>query len=145
MIIANAENNITEYAGENNVIVFPITNYVRKDGNIVLKNDIGKKLVSFYPTLKKKIGYMINNGVKYPSISSESINLLGIPERNHYASAIDKDLLLSGFWYVKEQAFLNPNKVFYVFEDTHINKDELKEIFDLNDNVVFLRKENNDE
>lgn len=145
MIIANKENSIFDYEGEQNVIVLPITNYVRKDGNLVVKNELTKQFFEKYSNLSKKWGYMISQGVEYPSYSTSTTQLLGISDRKHYASSFDEEKLISGLWYIKEQALLNPNLVFYIEEQQEIDKNILQEIFEFSDNIVMLRKEHENE
>lgn len=145
VIIADKENSIFDYEGEKNTIILPITQYVRKDGNIVAKNRITKLFFDKYPTLSKKWGYMVSQMVDYPTYSTAHTSLLGLPSKNHYASASDEELIEAGLWYLKEQALIKNDYVFYIEENEEFPKEKLVKFFEDLDNIVMLRKEQNNE
>lgn len=145
VIIADKENSIFDYEGEKNTIVLPITRYVRKDGNLVAKNETTKQFFDKYSALPKKWGYMISQMVEYPTYSTSNTSLLGVPNRNHYASAPDEDIIQSSLWYLKEQALIKSDHVFYIEENNEFSKEALINFFEEVDNIVMLRKEQNNE
>lgn len=145
MIIANVENSIFDYEAAKNVIVLPITRYVRKDGNLVVKNELTKHFFEKYPNLSKKWGYMISQSVEYPTYETQKTSLLGLPDRSHYASSLNEEILTASLWYLKEQALIKFDCVFYVTEDNDLSKDILMEFFQEVDNIVMFRKEHKDE
>jgi hypothetical protein len=138
MIIANSEPDITSYEDKNNVIILPITKFVRKDGGIALVDEVSKIFLSKYPSLSKKWGYMTSMGIPFPSYSTNKTNLVGISDREHYASAFNESLLMFGLWYIREQSLSKPDKVFYMFRWPI---DLLKKTFDGIDNIVYLKRE----
>lgn len=140
VIIANIENTILEYEGEGNVIILPITQFVRKDGNLAVTSENTKLFIEKYPSLPKKWGYMVSNGVPYPSFGTSGTGLMGIANKPHYASAYRWELYEEGMWYVAEQALMNPNTIFYIPEEDFIDASKLKSIFENLENVVYLRK-----
>jgi hypothetical protein len=138
VIIAEIENNIFEYEGEGNIIILPITQFVRKDGHLAIISDNTKLFFEKYPHLSKKWGYMISNEIPYPSYITNTTNLIGLPNKNHYASAINWELFEEGLWYVKEESLLKPGFIFYLIEEVFMNKNRLKEIFKDSENMVLL-------
>lgn len=147
MLVVDIENSVFDYQGENNVIILPITGFVRMDGKLAARNSITKEFFDTYPSLSKKWAYMIQNNVLYPSFSSYGTELIGIVERLHYASSIDKSSILDGFWYIKELSLQKPNHIFYFVEiGGEEEEKELREIFKESTNVVLLkeRKENHE-
>jgi hypothetical protein len=143
MIIANSEPDLISYEGQKNVIVLPITKFVRKDGGVAIVDDTSKIFLNKYPSLSKKWGYMVSMGIPFPSYSTNKTNLVGIPDRDHYASAFNESLLMFGLWYIREQAISKTDKIFYTFSWP---MDLLKTTFEDIDNIVYLkRKEVSDE
>lgn len=146
MIIAVPDEPIWEYEREDNVIVIPITKFVRKDGGVVFVEELAKSAGERYPTLANRWGWLLNNGVSNPVFRQANTNLLGLPDRKHYASKPDAELVEGSLWYLSEQAMENPKFVYYLvgplggeeFMDAH------KEILDEATNVVLLRKDTND-
>ncbi len=140
MITANFENNIFEYEGENNVVLLPITRFVRKDGNLAVTSSITKSFMEKYPNLPKKWGYMVKADIPFPSYKTSTTNLLGLANRNHYASAISEEEFESGLWYVKEESLIKPEYVFYLVEEDFMDIEKIKEIFKESDNFVLLKQ-----
>jgi hypothetical protein len=140
VIIAKLENNIFEYEGETNYVILPITQFVRKDGNLAIVSEVSKVFFEKYPNLSKKWGYMISQEIPYPSFTTKTTNLLGVPNKTHYASAVNEEIFEEGMWYVKEESLLKSNFIFYLIEESFMDKNKLKEIFKGSENVVFLTK-----
>jgi hypothetical protein len=140
VITAEIENNIFEYEGENNFIVLPITRFVRKDGNLAAISDVTKLFFERYINLSKKWGYMVSQEIPYPSYSTKSTNLIGIPNKNHYASALNNKMFEDGLWYIREESLLKTNFVFYIIEEDFMEIQKIKEIFKNSENVIFLRR-----
>jgi hypothetical protein len=140
VIIAKLENTIFEYEGKDNVIILPITQFVRKDGNLAVLSSVTKDVFEKYPILPKKWGYMISQGVPYPSYTISSSAFIGIPNKKHYASALDEELINSGIWYVLEEAMLKQEKIFYLVEEEFMNSEILIERYKNIDNIVLLKR-----
>jgi hypothetical protein len=140
VVIAKLENNIFEYEGENNIVLLPITRFVRKDGNLAVTSPITKLFMEKYPNLSKKWGYMIKSEIPFPAYKTSTTNLLGLANRNHYASAISLEEFEAGLWYVKEESLLKPDFIFYLQEENFMDVEKIKEIFKETDNFVLLRK-----
>jgi hypothetical protein len=140
VIITNVENNLFEYEGEYNFITLPITQFVRKDGNLAIVSPTTKLFFEKYPQLPKKWGYMISNDVIYPSYTNSKTNLLGIPNKKHYASAVSEEIFKEGLWYIKEESLLKTNFVFYIMYEDFMNEEIIKEIFKESENVVLLKE-----
>lgn len=138
MITVNDSDPFIEYAGENSVLIVPITQHVRKDGCLVFVDDLTKSLHESYKTLSKKWGYMIQNGVSYPYFIKENVSLIGVPEKSHYASAFNEELFMEGMWYIREKAFLEPQKTFYIKLKVEYDLDKIKDVFKYSDNLVLL-------
>jgi hypothetical protein len=138
VIAATIENNIFEYEGESNTIILPITRFVRKDGNLAVTSPITKLFVEKYSNLSKKWGYMINQDIPFPSYKTSKTNLVGVANRNHYASAINLDEFEEGMWYIKEEALLKPEILYYLVKEDFINSEKIKEIFKDSDNFILL-------
>ena len=134
------EDNIFDYEGENNVIVLPITRFIRKDGNLVVISDVARLFFEKYTNLSKKWGYMISQEIPYPSYATKSTNLVGIPNKGHYASAINNEMFENGLWYIREESLLKPDLVFYIVEESFMSIKKIKEVFSDSENLVFLRK-----
>lgn len=140
VIIANLENTIFDYESEKNSIILPITNFVRKDGNLAVVSEVSKMFFEKYPQLSKKWGYMVSNNVPYPSYSTKNTNLIGIPNKNHYASALNHEMFNEGLWYIKEESLVKNEIIFYLIQEDFMNIDSIKEIFNESNNVVLLRE-----
>lgn len=146
MIITKDPYELNEYAEENSVLVIPITKHVRKDGKLVFIDENSKALQKSYQNLSKKWGYMIQNDVVYPYFTSGSVNLIGIPEKNHYASAFNEDMFVEGMWYLRDKSFTEQDKTFYLVNKKEYNLEFLKEVFKYSNNIVLLdyERENNE-
>lgn len=140
MIIADLENSVFDYEGRDNVIILPITKFVRKDGNLAVVSEITKSVFEKYPILPKKWGYMISQNVPYPSYKTNSSYFIGIPNKKHYASAFDEELFKNGIWYLFEDAMVKQENVYYIIEDDFIEASSLSEVFKNLDNIVFLKR-----
>lgn len=140
MITTEIENNIFEYEGENNVILLPITRFVRKDGNLAIVSPITKLFAEKYPNLTKKWGYIINQEIPFPSYVTSVTQLIGVPNKNHYASAVDLQEFENGLWYIKEECLLKPNIIFYLQYEPFMEETKIKEIFSEINNFVLLKK-----
>lgn len=142
MLTVELEEDIFSYEGPKNVIVLPITGFVRKDGNLVATNTITKKFFEKYHSLAKKWGYMINNDVIYPSFVSSETNLLGIVEKPHYAGAYRPEAIFNGFWYVKELALIRPDHIYYIIHmGSDAEEDQAREIFENLETIVYIKGE----
>lgn len=140
VIITKIENNIFEYEGEYNSIILPITQFVRKDGNLAIVSDVTKLFFEKYTQLPKKWGYMISNEIPYPSYTTSKTNLIGIPNKKHYASAIDYKIFEEGLWYIKEESLIKTNFVFYIIYEKFMKEKAIKEMFKNSENVVLLKE-----
>lgn len=142
MISVVREKDIFSYEGEKNVIVLPITSFVRKDGHLAVTNNVTKMFFDKYVNLSKKWGYMIENNVIYPSFTSSKTNLIGVVEKRHYASSVDEESIESSFWYIRENALLKSDYIFYLIPIGKESEEKrAKEVLNNLDNVVFLKEE----
>lgn len=140
MLIVDIEDSVFEYEGKDNIIMLPITGFVKKDGTLAVTSEVTKTFFQKYPSLPKKWGYMISNNVIYPSFLSSNTNLIAITEKLHYAASSDLNSIKSGYWYIKEMSLSKPDYVFYFFPmGGKEGEEEFKSIFSDSDNVVLLK------
>lgn len=135
---------LINYAGDDNLLVVPITGFVRKDGHVALVDEDAKLISEKYPEMTKYFGYMVQNDITAPVFRREGINVLGIVDRGHYASALDVDLVSEGIMRIADAADEYQDMLVYLFpfggdEDTN------KEMFAESKNVVLLIREDRHE
>lgn len=114
MIRVRTDEPFWEYAGKDNFLVLPITSHIRKDGGVTFVDPIAKEAAEKYPDLQKRWGYFLSHGVAVPLYRSKTVNLAGIPIRNHYASKVDSEMVETGLYLLQETAMANPTYLFYL-------------------------------
>lgn len=141
MIVAEIEGSVFDYEDEKNIMVLPITAFIRKDGKVASSNNITKEFFNKYPSLSKKWAYMLENNVIYPTFVSSKSELIGIVEKLHYAASPDEESILNGLWYIKELSLRKPDYLFYIIEmGGEAQSYMFKDVFKDSDNVVLLKK-----
>lgn len=120
------DESIWEYAGKENFFVIPITTHIRKDGALVLTDELAKEAAEKFPDLQKRWGYFIQNNVFSPTYRRASINLIGVIEREHYASRPSEETVEQNLYLLKEVCENNPSYVFYL--RTPIGGEEFEEL-----------------
>lgn len=145
MIVVKTDESIWEYSGRENFFVVPITSHVRKDGGLVLTNELAKEAAEKFPDLQKRWGYFIKNNVSSPTYRRAAINLIGVIEREHYASRPSEEVIEPNLYLLKEVCENNPNYIFYL--SSPVGGDEFLELNKRilsDERFVLLEREQND-
>lgn len=114
MLQVKTDESFWNYSGQENFLVIPITSYIRKDGNLVLVSDEGKEAATQFQDLQKVWGYLVGRGVPLPTLRRRGVNLVGVMDREHYASNPNKDFLETSLYLLREMSESNPNYLFYL-------------------------------
>lgn len=139
------DESLWDYADKENFLVIPITSYVRKDGSLVLTNELAKEAAEKFADLQKRWGYFIENGVSLPTYRRANMNLMGIVERKHYASKPDKETVEEGLYLLNEASSENPSYVFYMYG--LIGGEEFRDSHEkilTNERIILLEREKDD-
>lgn len=114
-VVVDPYESIFEYLGPVNVIVLPITTYVKKStGELSVVEPVTKEAFERFPFLSKRWGYLMDIGVTYPTYRSSDMILLGVPTKDHYA-AKDNEIFIEGsLIYIADLAFQMSDKLFYL-------------------------------
>jgi hypothetical protein len=110
------DENIWEYVGAENFFVLPITSFVRADGGLALVHPFSKEVSGRFPDLQKRWGYFITSGVVPPTYRTSTVNFIGLPDREHYASKINPEILEGSLYLLNEKSKDNPDVLFYLVE-----------------------------
>lgn len=137
---AKTDEPLVNYKGDENLLVVPITAFVRKDGNVALVDEEAKVLAAEYPDMTRYFGQMLGLDVPYPVFRRKDINVMGVVDRTHYASAPDEDLITAGFSAILEACEEYSNMLVYLFPFGG-DKERNEEVFADAKNVVLLEKE----
>lgn len=136
---------IQEYAQTNlDIIVVPITRYVKRDGSVTVVSELAKEIEELVPHMSKIFGYMLSLGVEYPVIRRSKLSVMGMPTKEHYMSNVEQTRLENGLWYIQDMAFNNPDKILYVpliglaREEEQDSINRYNEILGNQENVVVL-------
>lgn len=105
---------IWDYKGKDNFIVVPITGFVRKDGALSFVHPLAKRADEDFPKLSLKWGWMTSNGVLTPVHRTSEVNLIGMKDRDHYASAPDEEVIRDSLLTLNEVSWNNSSYVFYL-------------------------------
>lgn len=133
------EKSPVDYLETHNVVVLPITKFVRKDGFLATKNDQVKSVFSRYKNMPKKWGYLLSNGVEYPYLFLESGAFLGLPDREHYASAFNSELWEASMLYLLDEAVSKPYLAYYLSGVCERGEEIAKSVHKETHNVILLR------
>jgi len=104
-----------EYLGPDNVLILPITGYVKKStGELSVVDPITKEAFERFPFLAKRWGYLVSIGVPYPTYRAKDMIFLGLPTKEHYAAKDDTNYVEGSLVYVADLAFEMSDKLFYL-------------------------------
>lgn len=140
MLLAKTDEPLVNYAGDENLLIIPITLFVRKDGNVALIDEDAKLVAEAYPDMTRYFGYMVEQGVIYPVFRQKGINVMGVPDRTHYASSPDQDLIAGAMPMIAQAAHEYADMLLYLFPfggDEDANRDMFADV----KNLVLLIKD----
>jgi len=143
MIEVTPDDSFFSYAQYDNVLVLPITGFVRKDGGLVFVDEHAKEAAEEHPQLARMMGWLVKQDVPTPYYRKGDINFLGLRTREHYAGKDDAQLIEESLWYLNGEAIEKPGMVFYLYplnEDLELHRKILGQL----PNVVLLRKDEHD-
>lgn len=145
MNVFKTDEPLVNYAGPENLLVIPITSFLKKDGSVTLIDEEAKLLAEKYPDLPEVFGALMSQGVPAPVYRREDVNVLGIIDREHYASGVSEELVAEGLVQIADSAQDYRNFLVYLFPfggDEETTRDMLDDC----KNVILLLKEehNND-
>lgn len=146
MRVFKTDEDFWEYAAKDTFLVVPITEHVRKDGGLVLVDDFAKEASTKYPDLQKRWGYFLSNNVSSPTYRRMNVNLLGLPDRSHYASKPNPETVESSLYLLKEVCEENPVYLFYLYGE--LGGAEFREMHErilTNERIILLEREKNEQ
>lgn len=137
---ATTDEPLINYTGADNLVVVPITAFIRKDGHVAVIDEDAKMLADAYPEMTKYFGYMLSEEIPAPIFRRVGVNIMGVVDREHYKSALDEDLVRDGLRIIREAAETHRDMLVYLFP---FGDDEVrnKEMFDDVSNLVLLHRE----
>ena len=138
--IGNKTEPLHTYESPNTIIVLPITQFIRKDGGVVVVHNYSKETMSRYPHMSKQWGYLVSQGVFSPSSRSDTYNYIGLPDRTHYAAAVNEDLVSASLTYIGDLAEALRLSYIYLPLDFGWEPERLVAYLDGVPNVVLLRE-----
>lgn len=114
MRIAKTNESIWSYSGRDNFLVIPINSFVRKDGGLAMSSDLAKEAGEKFPSLGLRWGYLVKNGVVMPIHRSSDFCLVGLKEKDHYASKVNPVVISDSLSLLNETSLNNPEHIYYL-------------------------------
>lgn len=115
MQVIDTSENYWDYMAEDNFLVIPISEYVKKSGELSTYGEFGKSAAEKYPSLLSQWGYFLNAGVELPVYRIPNKGgLLGGVEKEHYASAMSEELVYRSLLHINEFVLNNPTVFVYL-------------------------------
>ena len=137
---------IWDYHGRENFLVIPITKFIRKDGAVTFVHPLAKQAEERFPKLSAKWGWMLSKHILGPTHRTRYMNLIGLPDREHYASQASEVCIRTSLLFLNELSWDNLNYVFYL--DGYLGGEEFaplhKELL-TSDGIVVLVSHNSNE
>lgn len=140
MQLAKTDEPLKNYAGDENLLVIPITGFVKADGHVSVIDKHAKELTMLYPEMTRYFGFMISQGITLPVYRREGINVAGVIDRLHYAAGQDDDLVADGLTSIVELAASYPEMLVYMFP-LGGNFDTNAAMFADSRNIVLLKED----
>lgn len=114
MRLVRTNEDIWSYADKENLIVVPINNFVRKDGGLAISGKLAKGLEERLPALSSRWGYLVKSGVEMPTYRTSHLSLVGLKDREHYASRPDPQIISDSLHLLNETSMNSPEYVYYL-------------------------------
>lgn len=146
MRVYKTDEDFWEYASKETFLVVPITEHVRKDGGLVVVDEFAKEAAEKYPDLQKRWGYFISNNVATPTYRRMEVNLIGLPDRSHYASKPNLETVESSLYLLKEVCEENPQYIFYLYGE--LGGEEFRDSHErilTGERIILLERETNED
>lgn len=131
---------LINYRGPENLLVIPITTFLKKDGRVTLVDSDAREIAEAYPDLPTVFGTLISLGVPCPVYRNEDINVLGVPDREHYASSVSEEMVAEGLMHIRNSSEDYRNFLVYLFPFGG-NRELTEEMLEDRTNVILLIKE----
>ena len=137
MRVAYTDERLINYAGPENILVVPITSFVKQSGEVSLVDAEARAIEEAYPAMTQVMGTLLNEGVPFPMYRNDNLNVLGVPDRTHYAAKVDENLVVEGLAAISRSAEEYKDFLIYTFP---LGGDEklTREMLEHHLNVVLL-------
>lgn len=146
MRIVKTKESIWGYVGRDNFLVVPINTFIRKDGGLALSSPLAKEAEEKFPNLSGRWGYLIKNGVLMPTHRSSDFCLVGVMEREHYASKSNPLVITDSLSLLNETSLDNPEHIYYL--SGYLGGEEFSQMHETmltSDRIVILLPEDSEE
>lgn len=128
---------LINYSGPENLLVIPITSFVKKDGTVAIVDPQARLVAEAHPELPLVFGSLLSQGIPTPVFRNRDVNIMGVVDREHYASSISPELVVEGLMSVARSADDYRDFLVYLFPfggDEALSRELLQD----NINVVLL-------
>lgn len=143
MNVFKTDEPLVNYSGSENLLVIPITSFLKKDGSVTLVDEDAKLLAEKYPDLPAVLGALLAQGVPTPVYRREDINILGVIDREHYASSVSQELVAEGLFQIADSAEDYGNFLVYLFPFGGMEELTKEMLGDCKNVILLIREEHN--